>query len=592
MRVTDQQVFGFLVNNYQRARLKEVQLHERLATGKQVLQPSDDPGRFNRILEEQTTLAKLEQRIRNVTTATTQVDLADSSLQSTTTTLSRIRELAVQYASDTNGPSDRIAGAQEIETLLQHLLQLGNTEFDDGQPVFGGTSRHGFAAGLALSTPITLTNGGSDSLTVKVDGVTSGTIDLTSGTETLSGSDLAARIQSRINVDSTLSAAGKSVSVTYVDGRLVISSSSSGSSSSIEVLSGSARALLGFNGGSAGFGESTFTATVTTDAAAANSGGAMVSQGQIDGTSATSFDNYVVRFTGPGTFDVLNISTPVTATPNSANIGRIGSIDSGIIDPQRTTLDAYEIQFISSSQYSVRNTTTGATLSTGNSYVSGGAIEFDGLRVVVSNGQGSGPVAGDRFAVAIAPKTVLADRTYTSGSPIEFNGIRLQITNGTSTPAAGDLFHVVAQTRYAGDSGSRQVEVADGESVTTNVVGDQVFSGSDINLFDTVQQLLTALRGNFKAGIRESLSGLDRAISQVTAGQGTIGALANRLEATSSALDDTKAIATNALSSLHDIDLAKTISELTLQDYALQAAGQTLSRIFDNSLLKYLPSQV
>lgn len=592
MRVTDQQVFGFLVNNYQRARLKEVQLHERLATGKQVLQPSDDPGRFNRILEEQTTLAKLEQRIRNVTTATTQVDLADSSLQSTTTTLSRIRELAVQYASDTNGPSDRIAGAQEIETLLQHLLQLGNTEFDDGQPVFGGTSRHGFAAGLALSTPITLTNGGSDSLTVKVDGVTSGTIDLTSGTETLSGSDLAARIQSRINVDSTLSDAGKSVSVTYVDGRLVISSSSSGSSSSIEVLSGSARALLGFNGGSAGFGESTFTATVTTDAAAANSGGAMVSQGQIDGTSATSFDNYVVRFTGPGTFDVLNISTPVTATPNSANIGRIGSIDSGIIDPQRTTLDAYEIQFISSSQYSVRNTTTGATLSTGNSYVSGGAIEFDGLRVVVSNGQGSGPVAGDRFAVAIAPKTVLADRTYTSGSPIEFNGIRLQITNGTSTPAAGDLFHVVAQTRYAGDSGSRQVEVADGESVTTNVVGDQVFSGSDINLFDTVQQLLTALRGNFKAGIRESLSGLDRAISQVTAGQGTIGALANRLEATSSALDDTKAIATNALSSLHDIDLAKTISELTLQDYALQAAGQTLSRIFDNSLLKYLPSQV
>ncbi|MFO0778573.1 MAG: flagellin, partial [Nitrospira sp.] len=78
--------------------------------------------------------------------------------------------------------------------------------------------------------------------------------------------------------------------------------------------------------------------------------------------------------------------------------------------------------------------------------------------------------------------------------------------------------------------------------------------------------------------------------SQVTTGQGTIGALANRLESTTSALNDTKSSAMNTLSSFQDIDLAKTISDLTLQNYAIQAAGQTLSRIFDNSLLKYLPS--
>jgi flagellar hook-associated protein 3 FlgL len=211
---------------------------------------------------------------------------------------------------------------------------------------------------------------------------------------------------------------------------------------------------------------------------------------------------------------------------------------------------------------------------------------------VLSNGQGSGPSTGDRFGVAIAPKSVLANQTYTSGAPIEFDGIQVGITNGTSAPAAGDLFHVVSQTQYAGDSGNHQVEVADGQVITTNVPGDQVFSGTDINLFDTVQQLVAALRGNFKAGITESLGGLDRALSQVTTGQGTIGALANRLESTTSALNDTKSSATNILASLQDIDLAKTISDLTLQDFAIQAAGQTLSRIFDNSLLKYLPSQV
>lgn len=588
MRVTEQQVFGFLVNSYQQARSRALRLQEHLATGKQVLQPSDDPGRFHRIVGEKTTLVQLEQRLRNVSTATTRVELADTSLQGTTAALSRIRQLAVQFASDTNGAAERATGGREIKELLQHLLQLGNTEFDENQPVFGGTSRHGFAAGLALGTPITVTNAGADTLTVKIDGVTSSTIDLTGGTETLGGPELAARVQSRINADSTLVAAGKSVSVVYAEGRLAVSSNSEGPTSKVEVVGGSARTLLGFNGGSAGVGTATFVTTVTTDAAAANSGGALVSQGEIVNTSVTTFDDYVIRFTGPGSFDIVNISAPVTVNANSANAGRVGRIDAGIVDPQRVTLDTYDIQFTSASQYSVLNTTTGTTISTGNSYVSGGAIEFDGLRVVLSNGQQGGPATGDRFAVALASKTVRANQPYTSGDPIVFDGIQLRITNGASAPAAGDLFHVVAHTRYAGDSGSHLIEVADGEVVPTNVPGDTVFSGSAVNLFDTVQHLLAALRGNFKAGIVESLGDLDRALGQVTAAQGTIGALANRLESTSFALEETKVLVTNTLSSFEDIDLARTISDLTLQEYAIQAAGETLGRLFDNSLLKHL----
>ena len=39
MRVTDQQIYGSLVNSYQQARLKTLQLQEQLATGKQISQP-------------------------------------------------------------------------------------------------------------------------------------------------------------------------------------------------------------------------------------------------------------------------------------------------------------------------------------------------------------------------------------------------------------------------------------------------------------------------------------------------------------------------------------------------------------------------
>ncbi|HBH80537.1 MAG TPA: hypothetical protein DDY39_11985, partial [Nitrospira sp.] len=59
-----------------------------------------------------------------------------------------------------------------------------------------------------------------------------------------------------------------------------------------------ARTLLGFNGGSSGNGGATFATTVATHVASANSGGGLISQGQVLNPSTTSYDNYIVRFTG------------------------------------------------------------------------------------------------------------------------------------------------------------------------------------------------------------------------------------------------------------------------------------------------------
>jgi len=190
--------------------------------------------------------------------------------------------------------------------------------------------------------------------------------------------------------------------------------------------------------------------------------------------------------------------------------------------------------------------------------------------------------------VPLAPKPVLSGQTYVSGSAITFDGIQLTISDGTAPPTAGDLFHVVSQSRYAGDSTIQDIEVADGEVISTSIPGHEVFSGPNVNVFEAVQHLLAALRGNFRSGVEESLGDLDHALSQVSAAQAEVGALANRLEATSSALEDAKVLATNTLSSFADIDLARTISDLTLQEYAIQAAGETLGRIFENSLLKHL----
>ena len=71
---------------------------------------------------------------------------------------------------------------------------------------------------------------------IEVDGVTSGTITLDSA-DYASG-DLVTEIQNKIDADGTLSAAGKSV-VVSVDGggKLVLTSTSTGSSSTVNVVS-------------------------------------------------------------------------------------------------------------------------------------------------------------------------------------------------------------------------------------------------------------------------------------------------------------------------------------------------------------------
>lgn len=587
MRVTEQQTFGVLANNLARARARALVFQQQVSTGKLVRQPSDDPSTFNHIAMDKASLSLIEQWQRNIVFGRTRLDLSDNQLTQVTNTLSRVQQLAVQFRSGTNGAAERNIGAQEVRQLFAQLQQSANTELN-GQPIFTGTSTHGRATGLTLTAPVTLTNGVNDSIVLAVDGITSGTIDLTSGTESLSGDQLAARLQSRINADSVLTAAGKSVTVTFDQDHLIIASDSNGIESTVGVAGGVARSTLGFLGGSQTTGDVPFALTATVASGSGNTGGAVAGQGRVVDGNAVTLDDYLIRFTSATTYDVLNVTVPVTATRGASNAGGAAIQDAGVHDAAQLTLHNYQIQFTSTTQYSVVDQTTGTTLSSGNTYASGDAISFDGLRVVLGNGQQGGPQAGDTFSISLAPRNVLTSQTYVSGSEIAFNGIRMTVTNGAGSPASGDLFSIVSGLQYQGDTEIQAVEIGPGQTVSTNVVGDRAFAGDNSDIFGRVKQLVGALRGNFRLGITEALGGLGSGISQVAAVLGEVGATSNRLETTDARLLDARGFFQQTLSETEDVDIAKAISDLTLQQYAIEAASRTLARVFENSLLNYL----
>jgi flagellar hook-associated protein 3 FlgL len=587
MRVTELQTFGVLTNNLARARARGLEFQQQVSTGKLVRQPSDDPSAFNHIALDKASLAAIEQRKRNIVFGQTRLDLSDTALSHAMTSLSRVQQLAVQFRNDTNSAADRVIGAKEVRQLFAQLQQTANTELSN-QPIFTGTSTHGRATGLAITAPLTLTNGSNDTLTVMVDGTTSGTIDLTAGTESLTGDQLAARLQSRINADTALTNAGKSVTVTFENDRLIISSDLNGSQSTVRVTGGLARAAVGFAGGSETTGGAPFALTATVASAVGNTGGALAGQGRVVDDNTATLDDYVIRFTSPASYDVLNVTAPVTTSRGAANTGGVAVRDAGMVNAAQLTLHNYQIQFTSPTQYSVVDQTTSTTLSSGNTYLTGEAISFAGMRVVLANGQQGGPQTGDTFSVSLSPRNVLANQAYVSGSEISFEGLRMTLTSGGSAPATGDLFSVVSGLQYQGDAGVHAIEVGTDQTVPTNVAGSRAFIEGGIDIFAEVKQLVSALRGNYRLGISDALGQLNQGVSQIAAIQGEVGATSNRLTTSAAQLEEAKSFFIKALSETEDVDLAKAISDLTLQQYAIEAASRTLTKVFESSLLNYI----
>jgi flagellar hook-associated protein 1 FlgK len=119
-----------------------------------------------------------------------------------------------------------------------------------------GATIKGNYTGIAVTAPtvdvpVNIVTGTNDTLTVTVDGTASGAITLTGaaspGQSYTSGVSLAVELQTKINADATLLAAGKNVVVTYdaSTSRFTITSNASTAISAVNVIGGTARATLG-----------------------------------------------------------------------------------------------------------------------------------------------------------------------------------------------------------------------------------------------------------------------------------------------------------------------------------------------------------
>jgi len=141
---------------------------------------------------------------------------------------------------------------------------------------------------------------------------------------------------------------------------------------------------------------------------------------------------------------------------------------------------------------------------------------------------------------------------------------------------------------YQGDTGAIQIETARSQKVTINLNGSEVFTGGPVNIFQTLDDVVTHLQNDDTSGLQTDLDALDSSISHILVKVTEIGGKTRPLESTRSHLEDLRLNTTELLSELEDMDLVEAVAELSMQQTAYQASLASSSRLLQMSLLDFL----
>jgi flagellar hook-associated protein 3 FlgL len=137
MRVTDKMIFQNAAANAAKSRDRAQTAMEEVSTGMRVVHPGDDPMVAAAMVRGQQTVDRMNAINQNAGRAASEVDSADSALQSLGDVLARARELTVQMGNDSYSATDRAGAATEVDGLIAQAVTLMNANVN-GRYIFGG----------------------------------------------------------------------------------------------------------------------------------------------------------------------------------------------------------------------------------------------------------------------------------------------------------------------------------------------------------------------------------------------------------------------------------------------------------------------
>ena len=153
---------------------------ERLSSGFRINRAADDAAGLQITDRFTSQIQGLDQSVRNANDAISLVQTAEGALNETTTSLQRIRTLAIQSQNGINSSADRTALQQEVTALVAELSRIGTDTNFAGNNILSGsfsaTFQIGANAGQTIGVNLSRSGGfGASGLGV-------GTVDISTAT--------------------------------------------------------------------------------------------------------------------------------------------------------------------------------------------------------------------------------------------------------------------------------------------------------------------------------------------------------------------------------------------------------------------------
>ncbi|HCR3997852.1 TPA: flagellar hook-associated protein FlgL [Citrobacter freundii] len=139
MRVSTQQSYVSMTQSFNDLSSDLSHVVEQMATGKNILLPSDDPIAATRITQLNRQQSALEQYQSNIDSATAGMSQQESILDGVNNDLLAIRDDLLEAANGTNTADSLASLGQDIQSMTEAMVSALNYQDEDGHYVFGGT---------------------------------------------------------------------------------------------------------------------------------------------------------------------------------------------------------------------------------------------------------------------------------------------------------------------------------------------------------------------------------------------------------------------------------------------------------------------
>ena len=138
MRISTSYQYDSYSSQIATSQARYLEAQQRVATGKRLNRPSDDPAGVATVLSVKSLKATTEQYQRNVQRAKGVLGFTESALGEANTLFRRAYELTLRAANSITDQTGREAMVAEVTEIQRRLVDLGNTKGPSGEYVFAG----------------------------------------------------------------------------------------------------------------------------------------------------------------------------------------------------------------------------------------------------------------------------------------------------------------------------------------------------------------------------------------------------------------------------------------------------------------------